>query len=57
MEEPVIVFSYIASATLTVASLEELGETLSRMGRATNQGEIGVILDGRYYGITTYAEE
>lgn len=27
------------------------------MGRATNQGEIGVVLDGRYYGITTYAEE
>jgi hypothetical protein len=57
MEEPVIVFSYIASAALTTASLEELYRTLSRMGRATKQGEIGVVLDGQYYGITTYAEE
>ena len=57
LESPVIVFSYVAAAALTVASLEQLYKTLSRMGRATNQGEIGVVLDGRYYGITTYAEE
>jgi hypothetical protein len=57
MEEPVIVFSYIPSAALTTASLEELYRRLSRMGRVTNQGEVGVVLDGRYYGITNYAEE
>jgi hypothetical protein len=56
-EEPVIVFSYIAAEALTTNSLEALYKTLSRMGRATNQGEIGVVLDGRYYGITSYAEE
>src|SRR5438477_4053124 len=31
-EEPVIVFSYIASEALTTNSLEELYKTLSRMG-------------------------
>ena len=56
-EEPVIAFSYIAAEALTTKSLQELYTTLSRMGRATNQGEIGLVLDGRYYGITTYAEE
>ena len=57
VEEPVIVFSYIAMQSLTVPSLQELYKTLSRMGRSTNQGEIGVVIDGRYYGITTYVEE
>ena len=30
---------------------------LSRMGREATQGEIGVVSDGKYYGITQYAEE
>ncbi len=47
-EEPVIVFSYFASEAMTTTSLHELYKSLSRMGRATNQGEIGVVLDGRY---------
>ena len=57
IEEPVIVFSYFASELLTEAALHDLYKTLSRMGRATNQGEVGVVLDGRYYGITQYLEE
>jgi|ERR1043165_1638224 hypothetical protein len=57
MEEPVIVFSHIATAALTSAALQELYKTLSRMGRATNQGEVGVVPDGKYYGITEYLEE
>ncbi len=28
----------------------------SRMGREARQGEIGVVVDGTYYGITEYAE-
>ena len=56
-EEPVIVFSYVAASDLTVDSLTELYHTLSRMGRGANQGEIGIVIDGKYYGITDYAQE
>lgn len=56
-EEPVIVFSYAPDGSLTAPALTELYRTLSRMGREANQGEIGVVIDGKYYGITTYAAE
>ena len=56
-EEPVIVFSYAATEDLTATSLTELYGTLSRVGREANQGEIGVVIDGKYYGITEYAAE
>jgi hypothetical protein len=56
-EEPIIVFSYVAEADLTTNALAELYRTLSRMGREANQGEIGVVIDGKYYGITEYIEE
>lgn len=56
-EEPVIVFSYVAEESLTVSALAELYRTLSRMGLQANQGEIGVVIDGKYYGITEYVEE
>ena len=56
-EEPVIVFSYVAEDALTVATLTELHATLSRMGREGKQGEIGVVIDGKYYGITEYNVE
>src|SRR5262245_29173160 len=56
-EEPVIVFSYVAEGALTAAALSDLYRTLSRLGRQANQGEIGVVIDGKYYGITEYAEE
>jgi len=56
-EEPVIVFSYVAEVSVTAAALADLYRTLSRMGRQANQGEIGVVIDGKYYGITEYVEE
>lgn len=34
-----------------------LYRTLSRMGLETNQGEVGVVLNGKYYGITEYGKE
>jgi len=56
-EEPVIVFSYIAEEAITHESLSQVYQTLARMGRETNQGEIGVVLDGKYYGITDFSAE
>jgi hypothetical protein len=56
-EEPVIVFSYAPEGTMTAAALGELYKTLSRLGRGARQGEVGVVIDGRYYGITEYAED
>jgi hypothetical protein len=56
-EEPVIVFSYASEQSLTVAALTSLYKTLSRMGREGRQGEVGVVIDGKYYGITDYSVE
>jgi hypothetical protein len=56
-EEPVIVFSYAAEGALTVPALTDLYRTLSRMGRESNQGEVGVVIDGKYYGITDFSAE
>ena len=53
-EEPVIVFSYVPEGALSVAALTDLYRTLSRMGRDARQGEVGVVIDGKYYGITDY---
>ena len=53
-EEPVIVFSYVAGDDLNPGSLSALYQTLARMGRETRQGEVGVVIDGKYYGITDY---
>jgi hypothetical protein len=56
-EEPVIVFSYVAEGALTTDTLTDLYRILSRMGREAKQGEIGVVIDGKYYGITDYHAE
>src|SRR5215212_2383910 len=56
-EEPIIAFSYAASEDLTAGALTALYRTLSRMGREARQGKIGVVIDGKYYGITDYAGE
>ena len=57
-EEPVIVFSYVTEADLTTNAL--LRDCIARSavwGSEANQGEIGVVIDGKYYGITEYGEE
>jgi hypothetical protein len=56
-EEPVIVFSYAAEQAVTTEALTEMYRTLSRMGRDARQGEVGVVIDGKYYGITEYQPE
>jgi hypothetical protein len=55
-EEPVLIFSYVAEEALTQDALATLARTLRRLGREANQGEVGIVIDGRYYGITDYAE-
>jgi hypothetical protein len=52
----VIVFSYVSAGDLNAESLAALYRTLARMGREARQGEIGVVIDGKYYGITDYGE-
>jgi hypothetical protein len=56
-EKPVIVFSYVAEADLMANALSELYRTLSHMGRQAYQGEIGMVTDDAYYGITEFVEE
>ena len=56
-EEPVIAFSYAPAVAVTIDALTALYHTLSHMGRETRQGEVGVVIDGKYYGITDYAGE
>lgn len=56
-DDTTIVFSYVAPGDLTREALAELRAFLHRMGREANQGEIGLVLDGHYIGITKYDKE
>lgn len=53
-EETVIVISYVNPKNLTDRAWKTLRAFLHRFGRETNQGEVGVVIDGRYYGISRY---
>src|SRR5207244_518588 len=53
-EHPVVAFTYAAEHDVAVAALTALYQTVSRMGRETRQGEVGVVVDSKYYGITDY---
>jgi hypothetical protein len=55
-DDTTIVFSYVAPADLTPAALQELRAFLHRLGRETNQGEVGLVLDGKYLGIASFDE-
>lgn len=52
-----IVFSYVSPKDLTDKALGELKAFLHRLGREANQGEVGLVLDGHYIGISKYEEE
>lgn len=56
-DETQMVTSYVAEGTFEDDErLTLLREFLSRMGREANQGEVGIVIDGTYFGIVDYEE-
>jgi hypothetical protein len=53
-EETVIVFSYVSDEDLNGAAGRVLLEFINRLGRDGNQGEVGVFVDGTYYGFQSF---
>lgn len=53
-DETVLVTSFASQDDVNDAALGELRSFLHRMGREANQGEVGLVIDGCYYGITSY---
>jgi hypothetical protein len=50
-----MVTSYVSGATLRDDEvLKRLRGFLCRMGREANQGEVGIVIDGSYFGIVDY---
>ncbi len=56
-DETQMVTSYVASGAFGDHDLvKRLREFLCRMGRDASQGEIGIVIDGTYFGIVDYEE-
>ena len=56
-DEPVVVHCYVtANAINDAVNISALGEFCRRMGRETNQGEIGLIIDGEYFAFRELEE-
>jgi hypothetical protein len=53
-EEPTIVTCYADPRAMTSSARSELRAFLHRMGRETNQGEVGIVIGDNYYGITEF---
>ncbi len=53
-EQPVIIHCYTARRFLTAKAMNELAAFLRRFGREAGQGEVGMIIDGEYLGITDF---
>lgn len=52
-----MVTSYVPSGSFDdEETVKKLKEFLCRMGRDANQGEIGIVIDGTYFGIVDYEE-
>lgn len=56
-DEPVIVTSYADPHDVTEEALKRLRLFLHRIGREANQGEVGLVVNNMYYGITEYDED
>lgn len=53
-EQTVMVVSYVDRKLLTSRTLRSLREFLHRFGREAQQGEVGIVIDSKYYGISRY---
>lgn len=53
-DDTVLVTSYADPEALTDPALARLRAFLHRLGREAGQGEVGVVIGGRYYGITRF---
>jgi len=56
-ENPVVVYSYIKDPDVFETNLPTVREFLHRMGRETDQGEVAVEFDGRFYRIRRFDSE
>ena len=54
LEDPVVVYSYIADAVLFASQLPRVREFLHRLGRETNQGEIAFEMNTEFYRIRQF---
>jgi hypothetical protein len=52
-EETIMITSYVPEHELK-KRVQDLRRFLHRFGRETNQGEIGLVINGTYYPITTF---
>jgi hypothetical protein len=55
-ETTVMILSFVNPADLTDAAVLSLKAFLLRLGREGKQGEVGVVIDGVYYGFTRFEE-
>ncbi len=53
-EQPTIITCYADPRAMTREAQARLRAFLHRMGREANQGEIGIVIGDKYYGITEY---
>lgn len=55
-EATVMILSFVNPADLTETALLNLRAFLWRLGKDGRQGEVGVVIDGVYYGFTKFEE-
>jgi hypothetical protein len=56
-DETQMVTSFVPSGVFDEMDVvKRLREFLCRMGRDANQGEVGIVIDGTYFGIVDYGE-
>ena len=55
-ETTVMILSFVNPVNLTDKAVLSLKVFLLRLGREGNQGEVGLVIDGVYYGFTRFKE-